>query len=393
MKKQLLGTTTLVAAGLLMGQGAFAAEPMSLSIGGYLQSAFSVADDDDGVGRPGAGIHPNTISTEGEVQFTATTELDNGLMIRARIEYEAVNQSGGAAIVDERYVRFSGGFGQFVIGQDDNASYQMQYTAPQGSWQMGINSPTFALPATGGNAITSYTSLWGGPGGDGGKIIYFTPRFNGFQLGVSYQPDGAGDPGAFPSTRTSDSDFAGQETIIAVGVNYVSSFDEVDVAVNFGYVHGQLEQNGGTTTTSVSVTSGGSVVGSFTTTPGGGRANQEVFVAGVNVGFEGFTVGAGYMHDNRGRSGRQDFQGFDIGVTYSTGPWTVGVSYLDIEIERGAGAGEDDVNAWLLAGQYSLGGGVDLFGGVKWYDFDDSANAVGSENSVIIGVLGTSIYF
>ena len=35
MKKQLLGTTTLVAAGLLMGQGAYAAEPMSLSIGGY----------------------------------------------------------------------------------------------------------------------------------------------------------------------------------------------------------------------------------------------------------------------------------------------------------------------------------------------------------------------
>ena len=47
----------------------------------------------------------------------------------------------------------------------------------------------------------------------------------------------------------------------------------------------------------------------------------------------------------------------------------------------------------MFSGQYNLGPGVDLFGGVKYYDFEDSANAAGSENSVVIGALGTSIYF
>ena len=245
MKKQLLGTTTLVAAGLLMGQGAYAAEPMSLSIGGYLGSAFTLAGDDDGVGQPGAGLHENTISTDGEIQFTATTELDNGISVRARVEFEAFNAGNGTGLVDERYIRFSGGFGTFVIGQDDHAMIQMAYAAPAGSWQMGINSPTFGIPAVGGNAITSYTNVYVTTGGDGGKLVYFTPRISGFQLGVSYQPDGSNEPGGgFASTRSSDSDFLGQETLVSVGVNYTGSFDEVDVAISAGYIHSELEHNG-----------------------------------------------------------------------------------------------------------------------------------------------------
>ncbi|MCH7689888.1 MAG: hypothetical protein IIA17_02430, partial [candidate division Zixibacteria bacterium] len=36
----------------------------------------------------------------------------------------------GATIVDERWVRFTGGFGQLKIGHDDNAAYSMVYQAP-----------------------------------------------------------------------------------------------------------------------------------------------------------------------------------------------------------------------------------------------------------------------
>jgi predicted porin len=373
MKKQLLGTTTLVAAGLLMGQGAYAAEPMSLSIGGYLQSAFTIADDDDGVGQPGAAIHDNTISTEGEVQFTATTELDNGISVRARIEYEAINQGGGTSIVDERYVRFSGGFGSFTMGQDDNAAYQMAYQAPSGSWQMGLNSPTFAIPMyAGSHAISSYSTLYLGTGGDGGKIIYFTPRMSGFQLGASYQPDSPGDPGAFPATRTSDVTAGGQETILTVGANYQGSFDQADVAISIGYVTADLEAQNAA----------------------GTAKDFEGMTAGVNVSMSGFTVGAAFRNDNGGlNKGRTT--GWEIGVTYATGPWTIGANYMDQsgESPANAGTGEDDMDGWMVSGQYNLGPGVDLFGGVKYYDFEDGANAAASENSVLIGALGTSIYF
>ena len=367
MKKQLLGTTTLVAAGLLMGQGAYAAEPMSVTIGGYVQSAYSYADDGKGT-APAA--HNSTISTEGELQLTATTELDNGLSVRARIEYEGHNQGNGTAIVDERYIRFSGGFGQFQIGQDDSASYSMHYSAPQGSWNMGINSPTFALPLDGTNAITSYTSLWPFSGGDGGKVIYFTPRFNGFQLGASYQPDGANEPaGGAPAARGGIA-AGGQSDQISIGANYVSSFDEVDVAISFGYIRADSEGQ----------------------TALGLAEDRDIFHTGLNLSFAGFTVGGSYRHNDQGLNG-SSFEGFDIGATYVTGPWTLGVTYLHAEQELGVGLGDDDVDAWNVSGTYNVGAGVDLWGGVKLYDFDTDTGLASANNTSVHFVLGTSIWF
>lgn len=368
MKKQLLGTTTLVAAGLLMGQGAYAAEPMSLSTSGYLQSAFTMADDDDTAGV-GATIHDNTISTEGEIQFTATTELDNGISVRARVEYEAV--PGATSTVDERYVRFSGGFGSFVMGQDDSAVAQMSYAAPSGSWQMGINSPTFAIPAVGGNAITSYSSLYINTGGDGGKVVYFTPRMNGFQLGVSYQPDGANEPPTGgPAGRTADNDAGANETLLSVAANYTGSFDDASIAVSAGYIHSDLEADNAAAT----------------------AKDREDFTTGVNVSMAGFTVG-GCITLTNGGAAKAGSARWEIGATYGTGPWTIGATYTDIEQNAAGGTGADTMDAWMVSGQYNLGPGVDLFGGVKHYDFDDGANAAANENSVLIGALGTSIYF
>jgi outer membrane protein OmpU len=366
MKKQLLGTTTLVAAGLLMGQGAYAAEPMSLAIGGYLQSAFTIADDDEVAGVGGA-IHDNTIATEGEIQFTATTELDNGISVRARIEYEAVGSATGT--VDERYFRFSGGFGSFVIGQDDNAANQMEYAAPTAGWQTGLNSPTFAIPAVGGNAISSYTSLYSGTGGDGGKIVYFTPRMNGFQLGASYQPDGANEPpGA--SGRKGDADAGGQHSLVAVGANYSSSLDASDIAISVGYINGELEAQNTAAT----------------------AKGFEGFSSGINVSMSGFTVG-GMVSINNGGADKSAEAGWEIGASYGSGPWTVGVNFIDIEQQNAGGTGADDMEAWLVSGQYVLGPSVNLWGGLKHYDFDDGGNVAANENSVLIGTLGTSIWF
>ncbi len=373
MKKQLLGTTTLVAAGLLVaggsGQEAYAAEPMSLSVGGYFTSALQVQDEDDGVGESAEGLQDTGISTDGEIQFTATTELDNGLKVRARIEMEAFNNGGGTGIIDEVYLRFSGGFGQLSVGYDDNAAYVMYYQAPLGAYQIGIQTPTFGIPAVGNNAITSYASLYPGLGGDGGKIIYFTPRVNGIQLGLSWQPDGASGPPASPPATLRDDDAGGQEDIFAVGVNFVQSFDEADVAISGGYVHGNLE------------------------TGGTGDEDRDQFTAGINLSFAGFTVGASYLQDDTGTTGDNDLEGVDVGVTYGSGPWTVGVTYLHVEQERGTGAGEDELDAYLFSGTYNIGPGVNLWAGVKHYDFDDSVGAADSENSATFGIIGTSVSF
>ena len=57
MKKQLIGTTALVGVGTLatvgVAQDAEAADPLSLSIGGYYQTSLEYRDEDDSDGEPG----------------------------------------------------------------------------------------------------------------------------------------------------------------------------------------------------------------------------------------------------------------------------------------------------------------------------------------------------
>ena len=99
MKKQLIGTTALVGVDALAASGvaqdAKAADPLSLSVGGYFQTMLEFRDEDDNGTEPGANRQDITIYDDGEIQFTASTTLDNGIEVRARIEYEADNQGGG----------------------------------------------------------------------------------------------------------------------------------------------------------------------------------------------------------------------------------------------------------------------------------------------------------
>ena len=270
MKKQLIGSTALVSAALLavsvVGQDAFAADPLELSIGGFFQVSVEYRDSDDGSGEPGANLQDLGVYDDGEIQFTASTTLDNGIGIKARIEYEAKNQGGGTTNADERYLNFSGGFGQLRIGSDDDAAWHMQYQAPGGAPAMGVNTPTFAIMSVGASNISSYANTYAGPSSDSQKLIYFSPRMAGFQLGLSYAPDQGTNEG---STARSDITPGGQEDVFSVGLNFVETFGDVDLAIAGGYSGGELEAQ--------------------TTVITANADDVEEYSVGVNVGFSGFT--------------------------------------------------------------------------------------------------------
>ena len=76
--------------------------------------------------------------------------------------------------------------------------------------------------------------------GDANKLTYFTPRFSGFQLGLSYTPSLAGGTGGssnsygnLPNNNggVDPADPSRQEKIVEIGANYVNSFGGVDVAI------------------------------------------------------------------------------------------------------------------------------------------------------------------
>ena len=271
MQNKLLSTTALVAATFLVGplvaDKASAADPLELKIGGYMNAMAVLNNWDDGAGEPGENLQEFLVNEEGEIQFTAKTTLDNGLEVGVRVEFEAANQGGGASIVDERYVWFEGDFGIIRIGSDDNAAYQLHYISPAVTGAM-VDSPTHGYPTAGGNLAALGTFTTANLGGDGQKIMYFSPRFSGFQLALSYQKDEATIEGAGGVSFVADDDSGGQEDIWAVGANFVESFNGVDVAISGGYARGTVENNAAFTAVTIvgTATVGGEIVLTFGTT-------------------------------------------------------------------------------------------------------------------------------
>ena len=135
MKKVLLGSTAIVAAGMIASApSAIAAEKMKLSVGGYMEQWFGFTSQDDATGQDYSGF--STVS-DGEIHFKGSTKLDNdnGIKIGVNVQLEA--QQGGDQI-DEQYMTVSGGFGQIIIGDENSALYKMHY-APN-DFGIGISS-------------------------------------------------------------------------------------------------------------------------------------------------------------------------------------------------------------------------------------------------------------
>ena len=183
MKKALLGTTALVAAGLV-AQDARAADPISLSLGGGQTWGMSFADyDDPAFDEGGASARDDlSIHTSTKIKFKGATVLDNGLEVAVNFELEGESKPGNQ--MDETWTQVEGSFGAIRIGNEDPASYQMATAAPYASYVFGLNTATFAI---GGSPTLS--TFPGVNIGNSASLMYFSPVFNGFQFGVSFAPE------------------------------------------------------------------------------------------------------------------------------------------------------------------------------------------------------------
>ena len=92
MKKLLLGSTALVAGGL-MAAPAMAADPIKIGVGGYYQF-FALAGNIEGVYAPdGTSIQYKGLQfiQEGEIHFIGQSKLDNGTTVGLTVELEGWN--------------------------------------------------------------------------------------------------------------------------------------------------------------------------------------------------------------------------------------------------------------------------------------------------------------
>ncbi|WP_296712692.1 porin [Tistrella sp.] len=297
MKKILLGSTAIVAAAAAFAAPASAAENIKLGLGGYYQSAFVLIDEDV------ADTRTDSIKQEGEIYFLGETTLDNGVTVGVNVQLEAyttASASGPGDQIDEHFVYFEGGFGRVQLGAADSAAYLMHYSAPTAIAGHGVDSPNFFHASQPGTNVLASNYTFLNTTGDANKLTYFTPRFSGFQLGLSYTPSLAGGTGGssnsygnLPNNNggVDPADPSRQEKIVEIGANYVNSFGGVDVAIAVGYLTGQQEADRA------------------------GSDDQEAFTVGAQLGYAGFTFGGGYQKNNMGLQLDEDMEQWNVGLT------------------------------------------------------------------------------
>lgn len=375
MKKVLMGTTAVAALGLASNPAAAAetSGKISLSVGGYYQNFISFVDQRENGVSPTNDFNQVNVRQEGEIQFRGETTLDNGLTVGFRSEFEAVEQSAtGNNPTDEIYVYFEGGWGRLVLGADDTAPGDMQYAAPSAG--LDVNSPNFYLFTLSGTAPNG--GYLGKLTGDSNEVKYFTPRFYGFQFGVSYVPNIDNSNGDRQSGGlVTDDDNDDFHNIIAVGVNYENTFGDVGVNISGGWERYDREED------SLNFTD-----------------DRQDWAFGASFTYAGFTLGGGYFQSNG--------TNFDAAIVDSNevqNYWVVGLRYdppssaWAVSFEWGQGEQElgpsssDNLNQFELGASYKASPGVTFVGAFQYFFEENDSGAVDADGWGIVA--GTKLTF
>ena len=395
MKKQLMTTTALVAAGMLAASGAALAQKKAskpkLVLGGYMEGILGVADNTDSItdGRVFLDVQPDA-----EVFFKGTMTLDNGIKIRTRVELEgqtgAGNQnqsrstSDGATvalksvnvstdIIDEAYINISGGFGAVRIGSDDNAAHLM-VTPYSGSWAtnagQNLNFDVADWVETpGGHSASTVARLSLGDA-DNEKVTYFTPRIEGLQVGASYMPNiNPSREGGIGSPETRVGFF---HEGWAIAANFNRKFDNVGIGMAAGYA---------------------------TANPGvANHSDPEGFHVGARVTVGAFRIAYGFRREwnlsSETATNNSGDESHDFGVRYKAGKNNFSLGYMHAEDKNArAVPGEDETDIFMASYRRDLGPGVQYRLNFMYGDYEGENVGSADDNDGIAVTTSVRIAF
>jgi hypothetical protein len=383
MKKQLLSTSALVAAGMIAATGsagtaqaqqvvqAPASSPIQITVGGFMRQFVGFFDSNDiiAVGSTVTTKVSNfKVSSDTEIYFQGKTTLANGISIAVRVELEG-NTSND--MIDESFASIEGAFGRLELGSTDGAQAKTLITAPSasifssGTWPGVFGGST--LRTSGGTSVQAAAGFAINLGDeDSEKISYYTPRFEGFQLGLTYTPRASQDTsGGGSVVLNSDRTYVQGRS---VGLNFTRAFGEVDVAASAGWMKWSKPD----TTASLNTTT---------------LSDPQMWAFGLQLGYAGFRVGGSYVRQKdldtgliTGQAGLNPTLGsannlvshgnlWDLGLTYTFGPAVVGIQHLFSTSKDSlfTGLGDGTYESTAVTGKYTLGPGVDLNAAIFQY--------------------------
>ncbi|MBI3441894.1 MAG: porin [Proteobacteria bacterium] len=434
MKKLLLVSTALVGVAMLSSPASAA---VKLDLGGFFRGYGVYADNNEpanaALPAAQASLHNFEFRRDSEIHVQGETTLDNGLTIGAMTEMKIGNGSN-AIVADETYGYASGGWGRFNLGVEDGAAYLLQVAAPsadsnvdglrvniqalnptQASVPAGLfPTNTLANSSTFGSGILQYAQS---DFRNAERLTYLTPKFSGFQGGVSYAPQNGftSNIGGMSTDRNSPGEVIGGAGVTTAGYNdlweasarYDGEFQGVGINLGAGYSDSSLSQT--PTTAMVSTLAGGSYF-----------LNDGVksYNFGANLAYQGFSLGGGYMRNETRRiaqtldagdlaanekSGDITRDTWVVGLGYDNGPYHVGASYLDQQTNYDAiaiganaqniAATKFDAQRYTVGGGYTFGPGMTFRGAVAWGTFDAPGAGAANDNDFTQVTVGTDVEF
>ncbi len=380
MKKLLLGTTGLVAAAAVFVSAANAQTP-KVTIGGFANFEAGTVHEDLDSGKRSQGFRNDT-----ELSFRVDGKMENRDLgygavadLEADVSPDVNNQGFNAA---RTYVYLDGMWGRFELGSNEGASSTMRVDAStlaaasggiDGSWVF------FASP-TGQSFITtpglptehgSLTALNDEGQANANKITYYSPRYQGFQAGVGYQPSQT-DRG---QQMTRVNNVSGQSgNIFDAGLNYENQFGDVSLAAA---ATGQM-----------------------------GNANSvaplqfqtqdlQAYNVGALVGYMGFKLAGSYgdWSDSNAANGSKA-RYWTVGAGYDYGAFGSSVTYLNSKTQ-GAGrfARDNKFDNIVVSVDYKLAPGLTPYAEYSMFNFDAAGNVRGQNNNGQVFLVGTQLAF
>ncbi|MDD9798593.1 MAG: porin [Alphaproteobacteria bacterium] len=177
------------------------------------------------------------------------------------------------------------------------------------------------------------------------KLTYFTPRTNGLQVGLSFTPDNE-NPDGYGTTLTSVAN-AEQQDIISVGLNYKYKDDNMSMQTSLTGEQGDA----------------------------GGRGAQErsEYAIGLSVTSGKFTLGGNYIDreiKSEINTDRTDIDAVHVGLGYQLTPSTmIGIGYHDQENKVTGGATDSQTEIFMLGGHTRLARGVKFTYSLEQVDY------------------------
>ncbi len=403
MKKLLLATTALVAAATAPAFAQAPAQPFSstnfaVTVGGYARQFVSYTDQTNLVGSlRSSGVDQ---SSDNRLILTFRAALPQGMSAGSVWQLNPnANTATGNSITRRMWNFIEGSFGQVQLGGIENVASQSAvggFEAFTGGMINGDNNAgAFATSRAGVNAQSNqagHPSTGMDIDGISNKIVYYTPRIEGFQAGVNYTPEMSYRQGMITDNTQYNNG-------VGANLNFVRNISGVGIRAAVGYI-GFEKPSGFNNSAAVN----------------NSMKDPSAWNAGLGFQVAGFDFGGSYQKTNNWRTiaagttttaaaaladGIRNFNGYgwEVGAGYVFGAAAVSINYTASHNDHSTvtngvvaaqNGGKDKIEALSASGRYTLAPGVNVNLGVFTAKYTEGTLNTAANNANFFGTANTS---